>query len=255
MTRPIAIKSLTQYCREISRLLTTVADDSLSLFRGQEDSNWACIPGIARKPVFSPKAIYRRADQLPRPAEYRLFALFRDQTIPYQPLWVHAPTSAEENWRQLVLAQHYGLPTRLLDWTKFPLVALFFACWKEEYRHLDGTVFALSVNRKSVFTIPALAAHNPHPPLYSYKKRLVGYFIPPDFDRRVTVQGSVLAIRYDPTVAVDAQPHFKVPANKKNNLLKDLRSLGVTYSSLFPEMSGVATALKEEVSDWDRRLR
>jgi hypothetical protein len=254
-TVAITIKSLTQFCKEASRQPRTAAGDTLTLFRGQEDFSWACIPGIARKPLFRPAAIFKRRDQLPRPAEYRLFVLFRDQTIPYQPLWVHAPTSEEEGWRQLVLAQHYGLPTRLLDWSRFPLVALFFACWKEEYRHLDGAVFAVSVDRKTVFTVPALAAHNPDPPLYRYKRKVVGFFIPPDIDRRVTVQGSVLAIRHDPTLPVVANPQFRVPAGKKKMLLDDLKRLGITYGSLFPDLAGVATTLKDEVGDWHPGLR
>jgi hypothetical protein len=143
----------------------------------------------------------------------------------------------------------------VLDWTRFPLVALFFACWKAEYQHLDGAIFAVSVSRKTLFTVPALAAHNPNPPLYQYKRKLVGFFIPPDIDRRVTVQGSVLAIRHDPTTPFAAHPQFLVPAKKKKLLLDDLRRLGVTYSSLFPDMSGVATALKAEIGDWDPGLR
>jgi type I restriction enzyme M protein len=196
---PITIKSLAHFCSEVFRLRAAASEEALSLFRGQEDFRWACIPGISRKPLFGPAAIYKRANQHPKPAEYRLFVLFRDQTIPYQPLWVHAPRSEEENWRRIVLAQHYGLPTRLLDWTRFPLVALFFACWKVEHRNQNGAVFAISVDRKKVFTLPALAAHNPNPPLYQYKKKVVGFFIPPDIDQRVTVQGSVFAIRHDPS--------------------------------------------------------
>ncbi len=41
----------------------------------------------------------------------------------------------------LTLMQHYGLPTRLLDWTTNLLVALFFCCTEEKYKDKDGSIF------------------------------------------------------------------------------------------------------------------
>ena len=47
-------------------------------------------------------------------------------------------------WKKLATAQHYGLPTRLLDWSYNPLVALHFATNKTEEYGVDGVVWGLN---------------------------------------------------------------------------------------------------------------
>ena len=51
---------------------------------------------------------------------------------------------------RLVRAQHYGLPTRLLDVSLNPLVALFFACSDEPHLEKDGKVLILDFIKSSV---------------------------------------------------------------------------------------------------------
>jgi len=255
------IESVADYLEMVQKL--EWPGDSLGLFRGQSDASWSCLPSISRPP-FTGNGIYKQAGQRPKPAEYRLFVRFRDMTTPHQPAWIHAPTAPEQGWRQLVLAQHYGLPTRLLDWTTKPLVALFFAVEEEKYwdpppknspsNPRPGAVHVTGAGRKSMFTVPALAARNVDPPLYEHSVTEVGFFIPPDLDQRVTVQGSVFSVRHDPTNPVGTISSFTLPAEKKKSIFTELRRLGVTRASLFPDMTGVAKALRDEVSDWDLAL-
>ena len=80
------------------------------LYRGMPDSSFKM-----------ETSLYRNCKHLQKQLEPAILENFAKYAV------IGDPTIAESVWRQMILGQHYGLPTRLLDWTHSALVGLHFA--------------------------------------------------------------------------------------------------------------------------------
>ncbi len=99
---------------DLTRIAAHYASHGAVFYRGQSE-DWALLPSIAR---IKPKTTL--------PADERgMFADFKQQA---EMLLGEAHPTNDLDW--LAIAQHYGLPTRLLDWSRDAAIALWFAVRK-----------------------------------------------------------------------------------------------------------------------------
>jgi len=186
--------------------------------------------------------------------------VIRDIGVAYFPQWVWHGRPEDVRWKQIVVAQHYGLPTRLLDWTTNPLAALYFAVEGESRSCTESTcaycasgeqhpasVFALT--ERDTFSVSSLATHNARPPLYEGGSD-PGLVRPPEIDARISAQGSVFSIRSNPLEPIEPDLKIEIPASKRGQILKELDEIGVNRRTLFPGLEGAAEYLKWNVRFW-----
>ena len=169
----------------------------------------------------------------------------------------------DSTWNWLALAQHHGLPTRLLDWTYSPYVALHFATARP---HGDGIVWMLDYVRAhelapralreqlereaaNVFTTEMIAAvAQDFDDLDRLGDDFVVFVEPPSFDERIVNQYALFSLTSSPDVSLDSwlREHpgllrkIVVPAELKWEVRDKLDQANITERVLFPGLDGLS---------------
>ena len=225
-------------------------------FRGQGELVEQLMPSIGRKQYYAGKSVTFSEKQ-----ERSLLKRFRRYAYEY---FRRVPTE----WETLFLARHHGLPTRLLDWTSNPLVALYFAASHEsddlarsapgggeKKLEVDGTVWAIAQRQTDRDGIDIFA--DKPSPLAAPGIRLV---YPVNPSPRITAQSGVFTLHGDPwadLVKCAGKPYaddeldiqrlqrWTVPAANKTNIILDLERVAINSRTLFPDLDGLARGLWE----------
>ena len=157
-----------------------------------------------------------------------MLALFKQRALP---LLDFMPRN---DWEWLAIAQHHGLPTRLLDWTRNPLVAAFFAV--EEQFNGDSAIYVLR-NKKMLLTDKI-----PDP----FKRKNVGKFVPAHVTKRIIAQFGLFTIHPNPAIPLvsDEVEKLVIPSRLRKPLKDVLFRYGINRGSLFPDLDGLATSIQ-----------
>jgi len=141
MSTRFEIDSFDEYLNTIHDELKPNGEGKRRLyFRGQSrlaSDTYALTPSVAR---YKHLASLTMADLEQKECE--VLETFSNHLLTYVQ---HRPMSA---WEELAIAQHHGLPTRFMDWTTNPLVALYFAVRNTGGRTHDSAVYVLISNPK-----------------------------------------------------------------------------------------------------------
>lgn len=191
-----------------------------SMFRGVSKSSYELIPSLYRNPAIKNINDFDRREE----GMMWLFKTHAKAHLTYLP-------SNDIGW--LTIAQHHGMPTRLLDWTLSPLVALFFATIKDE--NSDGAIYSNDLpkfEKEEDIDIKILSS--------------ITSFIPAHATKRITAQSGLFTVHPTCKIKLENDDILKIliPKKLKYDFLEKSVKFGIHHSTLFPDLDGLTSYIK-----------
>ena len=160
------------------------------------------------------------------------------------------PTNPEDNYNCLSLAQHYGLPTRLLDWSTNPLMALFFAV--DTHKPHSPVVWIFDPTMAQMLDGARL---HTEPALQDHEKTLL--IEPTPHSHRVVAQAGFHTVhsmgRHDGSgirpmndTEADRLTCIMVDPDQWKFLRDELRSMGIHAATVYGDLNSVCREIESE---------
>jgi len=218
---------------------TWLYSDGNVIFRGQKN-DCLLIPSVGRN--------NKRSQVLWR--EKEILEEFKRESIPYLNFL------PKNNWQWLAVAQHNGLPTRLLDWTKNPLVALWFAVENPAKDEKPGVVWAFNYQEEdSIFNTEEFEKDDLRNSPFSIDKTYV--YFPEHVYPFIQAQLGVFTVhhrdgqnprKFPPLEEIEYADSLltkiEIPADLFATARYELFRVGISPSSLFPGLSGIVQKIR-----------
>jgi hypothetical protein len=192
----------------------------------------------------------------PLKLEQQIKMRFLQTSAPFLPV----RPATDFDW--LFLQQHYGVPTRLLDWTENPFIALYFAL-SSSAKDDDACIWMLdpikwnklALNNTNLDRIPDPTM----PQATQFLKDPGDDFSPSDpiaifgnhTNPRITAQRGTFVMFCKSHEPMECKKYaeqcltcFKIPADAKAGMYETLLSIGYTHSVIYPDLSGLGTEIK-----------
>ncbi len=239
------ISSLGQLIETLKTDYSSFAEDLW--YRGQSNFDWKLSPGLMRLNE--------------APSEGALLTRFKQSAG----MLINASPKDEFDW--LFLMQHYGVPTRLLDWTESPLTALYFAV-DEENDDVDAALWALKPTELNKIANISTTEKNFIPSFDDVELQNYSVQTLSSNPRNKLAPIATIATRNSPRIQaqlgvftihhLDNRPieefctrqeitKYRIPGESKKVIRKELALLSFSKFTLFPELASIGEILKKRL--------